>query len=129
MKILLLLLLTISTIVEGGDLEQYITKKNPKLSKQIVHELTLELKKYPKPITTIVEKESTFNPNAKNNRCVGLMGINTNVWFSGDPKYNLIKLGLIKTKKDLFTIKGNLKCGFYVWKHHNRNYRKYRGLK
>ena len=127
MRIILLLLLTIST-AQGGNLEEYIQRKNPNLSEKTVLELASELRKYPKEITKIVERESTFNPHAKSNGSVGLMGINTRVWFSSNPDYNLIKLGIIKTKKDLFTIRGNLKAGCWIYKKCNRSYRKYRGL-
>ena len=123
-----MLLLTIS-VAQGGNLEEYIQKKNPNLSEKTVLELASELKKYPKTITRIVERESTFNPHAKSHGSVGLMGINTRVWFSSNPDYNLIKLGIIKTRKELFTIRGNLEAGYYIWKKKcNRNYRRYRGL-
>jgi soluble lytic murein transglycosylase-like protein len=127
MKILLIFLLTISSAY-GGRLEEYISKKNPNLSHNIIHELAYELKKYPKIITRIAERESTFNPKVQSKGSVGLMGINTHVWFSSNPNYNLIKSGIIKHRKDLFTIKGNLKAGYFILKKCNRNYRRYRGL-
>jgi soluble lytic murein transglycosylase-like protein len=127
MKILFMVLLTISS-AHGGGLEEYISKKNPNLSQNTVREISSELKKYPKIITRIAERESTFNPKAKNKGSVGLMGVNTKVWFSSNPNYNLIKLGIIKSKKELFSIRGNLKAGSYILKKCNRNYRRYRGL-
>lgn len=126
MYVLLFLVLTISSAHAGG-LEAYISKKNPKLDHKTVCELASELKKYPKAITYIAYKESTFNPKAQSKGSVGLMGINTHVWFSSNPNYNLIKLGIIKHRKDLFKIKGNLKAGFYIWKKCKRNYHRYRG--
>jgi len=127
MRIILLLLLTIS-VAEGGGLEEYISKKNPTLSSKTVREVASGLKKYPKAISRIAEKESTFNPSAKSKGNWGLMGVNVKVWFSSDPDYNLIKLGIIKNKKELLTIIGNLKAGFYIWNKCNRSYRKYRGI-
>jgi hypothetical protein len=127
MRIILLLLLTIS-VAEGGGLEEFISKKNPTLSSKTVREVASGLKKYPKAITRIAEKESTFNPLAKSKGNWGLMGVNIKVWFSSDPGYNLIKLGIIKTKKELLTVNGNLKAGFYIWQQCNRSYRKYRGI-
>ena len=124
MKILLFLLLTIS-VAHGGSLEEYIHKKNPKLTKSTIKILATELMKYPKQVKYIVEKESTFNPKAKLGNCVGLMGVNSKIWLSHNPKYNLIKLGLIKSKKDLFTIKGNLRAGFWIFCYYKKSYRKY----
>jgi soluble lytic murein transglycosylase-like protein len=98
------------------------------LDQKTVRELASELKKYPKAIAHIAEKESTFNPKAQSKGSVGLMGINTKVWFSSNPDYNLIKLGVIKSRKDLFTIRGNLKAGFYVWKKCRKSYSRYRGI-
>lgn len=127
MRILLLLLLTIS-VAEGGNLEEYISKRNPTLSYKTVREVASGLKKYPKAITRIAERESTFNPLAKSCGNWGLMGINVKVWFSSDPDYNLIKLGIIKHKKDLLTVTGNLKAGFYIWNQCKRSYKRYRGM-
>ena len=115
-------------MAEGGGLEEFISRKNPTLSSKTVREVASGLKKYPKAITRIAEKESTFNPLAKSKGNWGLMGVNIKVWFSSDPDYNLIKLGIIKTKKELLTVNGNLKAGFYIWKQCNRSYRKYRGI-
>ena len=128
MKVLILLLLTAVSTAQGGTLEDYISKTNPTLSTKTVREVASGLKKYPKAITRIAEKESTFNPLAKSKGNWGLMGVNITVWFSSDPDYNLIKLGIIKHKKDLLTVKGNLKAGFYIWNQCKRSYRKYRGL-
>lgn len=125
MKILLLFLSMIS-LVEGGNLEEYVSKKNPNLEKKTIRELVSELKKYPKSIIKIIEKESTFNPKAHSKGNIGLMGINSSVWFSSNPDYNLIKLGIIKHKKDLFTIRGNLKAGWYILKYYNKSYKKYK---
>jgi soluble lytic murein transglycosylase-like protein len=122
----MLLLLTISS-AQGGGLEEHISKKNPNLDTRTIRELASELKKYPKAITHIAEKESTFNPKAQSKGSVGLMGINTHVWFSSNPDYNLIKLGIIKNRKDLFSIRHNLKAGHYIWKRCKRNYARYRG--
>ena len=128
MKVLFLLLLTISS-AQGGGLEEYISKKNPNLDTKTVRELASELKKYPKAIRHIAEKESTFNPKAQSKGSVGLMGINLSVWFSSNPDYNLIKLGILKSRQDVYSIRGNLKAGHYIWKKYKKNYRKYRGLK
>jgi len=57
------------------------------------------------------------------------MQINTKVWFSKDPNYNLIKLGVINSKKDLWNAELNVKAGVYILKRYNWNYRRYRGLK
>jgi soluble lytic murein transglycosylase-like protein len=127
MKIVFILLLTISSTY-GGGLEEYIAKKNPNLNKKTVHEVASELKKYPKELIHIVEKESTFYPQVQSKGNIGLMGVNSKVWFSSDPSYNLVKLGVIKSRRDLRTITGNLKAGFHIWKHHKRNYRKYKGI-
>jgi len=78
-------------------------------------------------INHVIRRESGFNVKAKNGSCVGLMQINTRVWFSKDPKYNLIKLGILQSKKDLENWKLNIKAGVYILKHYNWNYRKYRG--
>jgi len=128
MRILLLLLLTIS-VAEGGGLEEHISKINPNLSPKTVREVASGLKKYPKAISRIAERESTFNPSAKSKGNWGLMGVNVNVWFSSDPDYNLIKLGILKTKRELMTVTGNLKAGFYIWKQCNKSYRRYRGIR
>lgn len=127
MKTIIFLLLTAISTAQGGTLENHIAKTNPTLSSKTVREVASGLKKYPKAITRIAEKESTFNPLAKSKGNWGLMGININVWFSSDPDYNLIKLGIIKHKKDLLTVKGNLKAGFYIWNQCNRDYKKYKG--
>jgi soluble lytic murein transglycosylase-like protein len=84
---------------------------------------------YPKAklITYIIQRESGFNSKAQSGSCVGLMQINTKVWFSRDPKYNLIKLGVLKSKADLKNWKLNIKAGVYILKHYNWNYRRYRG--
>jgi soluble lytic murein transglycosylase-like protein len=84
---------------------------------------------YPKAklITYIIQKESSFNPKAKSSSCIGLMQINTKVWFSKNPKYNLIKLGVLRSKEDLRNWKLNIKAGVYILKHYNWNYRRYRG--
>jgi hypothetical protein len=127
-KIILILLFTIS-MAEGGYLEEFISRKNPTLSSKTVREVASGLKKYPKAITRIAEKESTFNPKASNDSCIGLMGICLPIWFSSNPDYNLIKLGILKTKKEVYSIKGNLKAGHYIWLRYKKDYRKYRGLK
>jgi len=126
MRLIFAFLLTVS-VANAGSLENYIQQKNPKLSKHTVHAVAVELRKYPKPITHIAERESTFDPHARSCGNVGLMGINVKVWFSSDPKYNLVKLGILQHKQDVFTIRGNLKAGFYIWKHCKKNYRRYRG--
>jgi soluble lytic murein transglycosylase-like protein len=121
-----MLLLTISS-AQGGTLEEYINKKNPNLDTRTVRVIATELRKYPKAIMKIAEKESTFNPKAQCNGSVGLMGINTRVWFSSNPDYNLIKLGILKSKREVYSIRGNLKAGHYIWKQCKRSYAKYRG--
>jgi len=80
-------------------------------------------------ILKIIERESGFNPKIINDSCVGLMQINTKVWFSKNPKYNLIKLGVIKSKKDLLNYKMNIRAGVYILKFYNWDYRKYRGMR
>jgi hypothetical protein len=126
--ILFFTLVLTASLSHGGQLENYILKINPTLPPKTIYEVAKGLKKYPKAISKIAERESTFNPLAKSKGNWGLMGVNINVWFSSNPKYNLIKLGVIKTKKELLTINGNLKAGFYIWKQCNKSYRKYRGL-
>jgi len=80
-------------------------------------------------ILKIIERESNFNPKTINDSCVGLMQVNTQVWFSKNPKYNLIKLGVIESKKDLLNYKMNIRAGVHILKFYNWNYRKYRGIK
>jgi len=80
-----------------------------------------------KLILNIIKKESGFNPYNRNGHCIGLMQINTSVWFSHDPEYNLIKLGVIKSKKDLHNAKLNIKAGVFILKFYNWNYKRYRG--
>lgn len=127
MRIILILLFTISTS-EGGSLEDYIKNKNPKLSEQTIQIISTELKKYPKQITYVTERESTFNPDAKSKGCVGLMGVRLKTWFSSDPDYNLIKLGILASKEEIYTIEGNLKAGHFILEKYRWNYRRYRGL-
>lgn len=83
-----------------------------------------ELKKYKnhKKLTHIARKESTFKPNAKNGHCIGLMQVNEKVW------YKILKEnGIVKSRKDLRSVKGNIRAGAYILKHYNNNYRRYQG--
>ena len=82
-----------------------------------------------KQINWVIGKESNFNPYIKNDSCIGLMQINEKIWFSKNPKYNLIKLGVIKSRKDLRNWKLNIRAGVYILRFYNWNYRKYRGDK
>jgi len=81
-----------------------------------------------KLIKWVIHRESRYDPKARNGNCVGLMQINTSVWLSKkDPKYNLIKLGIIKRRSDLYQTIPNIRAGVYILKHYNWDYRRYRG--
>jgi soluble lytic murein transglycosylase-like protein len=117
--ILILILLMFPITVYAGELSKkriksYVEKTYGKKAKQI---------------NWVIEKESNFKVNARKGSCIGLMQINTKVWLSKDPKYNLIKLEIIKSKKDLRNWKLNIRAGVYILRFYNWNYRKYRGDK
>jgi len=80
-----------------------------------------------KLIKWVIARESNYDPKAKNGNCVGLMQINTRVWFSQAPEYNLIKLGIIKRRSDLYQAIPNIRAGVYILKHYGWDYRRYRG--
>ncbi|GEM_PF-5196358 len=80
-----------------------------------------------KLIKWVIARESKYDPKAKNGNCVGLMQINTRVWLSRDPEYNLIKLGIIKHRSDLYQAIPNIRAGVYILKHYGWDYRRYRG--
>ncbi len=82
-----------------------------------------------KQINWVIEKESNFKVNARRGSFIGLMQINTKIWLSKNPKYNLIKLGVIKSKQDLYKFRSNIRAGVYILRFYNWNYRKYRGVK
>ena len=126
MKILTALLLasTITVPAEASMTAKQISEINPSLDKATVQRVAQELKKYPLIVTYIAQRESTFNPKAHSRGCIGLMGINQRVWSK-----ELIKKGVIKQPHDLWTIHGNLKAGWWIYKHYDRNYKRYRGVK
>lgn len=96
--------------------------KKPKCPQNIMK----EFKKYKNHnrLIYIAKKESTFKPKAKNGHCIGLMQVNEKVW------YNILKKNnIIKSRKDLRSISGNIRAGAYILKHYNNNYRRYQGKK
>lgn len=126
MKILTALLLasTITAPVEAAMTAKQIATINPSLDKATVQRVAKELAKYPPVVTYIAHRESTFDPKAHARGCIGLMGVNQRVWTK-----ELIKHKVIKRPQDLWTIYGNLKAGWWIYKHYNRNYKRYRGVR
>jgi len=126
MKLIAALLLagTITGQAEATDLSQRIAKYNPSLAKATVATVARELSKYPPIMTYIAQQESSFNPKAHSKGCIGLTGVNTRVWT-----HHLITKGVIRNPHDLWLPKYNLKAGWYIYKHYNRSYRRYRGLR
>jgi soluble lytic murein transglycosylase-like protein len=115
--IITIILLIFPMMVYAGELSKkhvksYVEKTYGKKAKQI---------------NWVIERESNFEVNARNGSCIGLMQINEKVWFSKNPKYNLIKLGVLKSRKDLRNWKLNIHAGVYILRFYNWNYRKYRG--
>lgn len=123
MKLLMAMALTCTITVQthATDLSQHIANINPSLDKRTVRAVAQELAKYPKIMTHIAQRESTFNPKAHSKGNVGLTGINVKVWAE-----TLIEEKIIKHVRDLKTIKCNLKAGFYIYKHYGKSYRRYR---
>jgi hypothetical protein len=80
-----------------------------------------------KLVQHIIKKESTGKSKVRNKQCIGLMQINSKVWLSKDPKYNLIKLGIIQKKSDLLNPEHNIRAGIYILKHYKYDYKRYRG--
>ena len=125
MKLLAALVIagTITVQAHANDLSQHIAKINPALDKATIHAVARELRLYPPIMTYIARRESSFNPKAHSRGCVGLTGVNLTVWHK-----HLIKKGVIQSSRDLWTIKGNLKAGWYIFKHYGKSYRRYRGM-
>jgi soluble lytic murein transglycosylase-like protein len=121
--ILLFYLVIVQASASDLTLSQHITKINFSLDKATVTAVTRELGLYPPIMTHIARRESTFNPKAHSRGCVGLTGVNMKIWHK-----HLIKKGIIKSSHDLWTIKGNLKAGFYIYNKCNKNYKRYRGM-
>jgi len=123
MKLLMAMALTCTITVQthATDLSQHIANSNPSLAISTVHAVAGELKKYPRIMTHIAKKESNFNPKAHSKGCVGLTGVNVKVWAK-----TLIEEKIIKHPRDLWSIKHNLKAGFYIYKHYGKSYRKFR---
>ena len=119
----LLLLSTIMVRAEAADLSQQIAKYNLSLDKQTVQVVSRELKHYPPVMIYIARRESSFNPKAHSRGCIGLTGVNSKVWSK-----TLIEKGIIRSSHDLWTVKYNLKAGWYIFKYYNKSYRRYRGL-
>lgn len=126
MKILACLALagTITVQAEARDLSQYIAKTNPSLAAVTITAVARELELYPPVMTYIARRESSFNPKAHSRGCVGLTGVNMKVWHKP-----LIEKGVIRSSRDLWTVKGNLKAGWYIFKHYGKSYKRYRGLR
>jgi len=126
MKTLAVILLagTITVQAEAADLSQRIAKINPSLDTATVTAVARALNKYPPVMTYIAKRESTFNPTARSNGCIGLTGINVKVWM-----YHLIMKGIIRNPHDLWIPEYSVKAGWYVYKKCNKSYRKYRGLR
>ena len=112
---------TITCQAHAADLSQHIKNVNPSLDNRTVHAVARELAKYPKIMTYIVQRESTFNPKAHSQGNIGLAGINAKVWVK-----TLIEEKIIRHARDLWSIRHNLKAGFYILKHYNRSYTRYR---
>ena len=89
-------------------------------------EILKEFKRYQnhRQLIAIAKKESGFNPKARNGSCYGILQINIPVWHK-----ELVKKKIIKNKKELYTITGNIKAGAYILKHYNNNYIRYQGKK
>jgi soluble lytic murein transglycosylase-like protein len=119
-----LCLLCLLLIFPSGDLWAQSSKTT--YEKLVTHYVRQNYRN-PKLILSVIKRESSFDIHAKNGHCIGLMQVNSSVWFSKDPKYNLIKLGVLKSKKDLYNWKLNIKAGAYILKFYGYDYRKYRG--
>ena len=114
---------TLTTTLHAQDIKAHIAKTNPSLDNATVVQIASELQQYPPIMTRIVERESTFNPIARNKNCIGLAGINKNVWLK-----NLIAERVVEDIRDLWSIKGNIKAGWYIISQYKMCYCKYRGL-
>lgn len=115
---------TITVQANASDLSQHIAKINPSLDKATVAAVARELRLYPPVMTYIARRESSFDPKAHSRGCVGLTGVNLKIWHK-----HLTDEGVIKGSQDLWTIKGNLKAGWYVYKKCKKSYRRYRGIR
>jgi hypothetical protein len=80
-------------------------------------------------IKWVINRESGYDPTAKNGKCIGLMQINMGVWLSKDPDYNLVRLGIIRNRSDLRRAIPNIRAGVYILQRYNWDYRRYRGVK
>jgi soluble lytic murein transglycosylase-like protein len=114
---------TITMQANAYDLSQHIAKTNPSLAPTTVHAVSRELRLYPPVMIYIARRESSFNPKAHSRGCVGLTGVNLKIWSK-----RLIEKGIIRSSHDLWTIKGNLKASWYIFKHYGKSYKRYRGM-
>ena len=98
---------------------QQVTAKDPECPDHIKQ----EFRKYKnhRQLFSIAMKESSFNPNARNGSCVGLMQINQPIWYK-----ELIEQDIIKSKKDLKNFKYNIKAADYILRLYNYDYKKYK---
>ncbi len=109
----LILIIGLSSASKAGDFSKIIKKHTTK-----VH-----------LVNKIIHKESRGKYKAKNKHCIGLMQINTKVWLSKkSDRFNLVKLGIIRRKSDLYIPEYNIKAGIYILKHYKYNYKRYRGI-
>lgn len=117
----LMALVLACTITASTDLSQRIENANPSLAKSTVRAVARELKQYPRIMTHIAQCESNFDPKAHSKGCIGLTGINVKVWAK-----TLVEEKIIRRPHDLWSIKYNLKAGFYIYKYYGKSYRKFR---
>lgn len=101
---------------------RYVQSKNKKLptpfAKTLVEYIFVYSDFYnihPLTILSVMKVESNFNPKAKGTSGeIGLMQISPRSWIKAKHKWNLIIIGKIKDKVELWGIPKNISAGVYI---------------
>ena len=99
-------------IDKAAILSRWVYNHSGKISKDTCKEIVTEVLKIKNPllVLSIMEAESSFVQSSLSSKgAVGLMQINPAVHLN-----SLVKLGIIKEKRDLFNIKESILSGQYV---------------
>ena len=85
---------------------------NSEVPEHIINEIYNEVNTYEDTdlLLAIIKVESNFNPLCKSSKdALGLMGITPKWWLK-----ELEKMGIVKSRRDLYKIKNNIKAGSYI---------------
>lgn len=103
----------------------YIRECNPNITAKEVTQICSAVNKYSKEysvpeklIVSVMAVESNFNKTVAG----GLMQVRPHIWMP-----ELKKNNVVRNRKELKTVHGNIKAGAYILRHYKLNVRKYNG--